>query len=72
MRRADPRCAAIDRPDGVTLSFQVSENNVEPSESVLARNLLTKDARGSTLSDETEPFRPEMLLVVEACFSSRL
>ena len=66
MRRTEPRSAEIERPDGVRLSFQVSENNVEPSKSVLARNLLAKDDRGSALSDEPEPLGPEVSIVVEA------
>jgi hypothetical protein len=72
VRRAEPRSAGIDRPDGVTLSFQVSENNVEPSKSVLARNLLGKDDRRSTSFDETEPLGPEVLGIVESGFATRL
>lgn len=34
VRRPDARSAQIDRPCGVTLRFQVSEYNVEPSKSV--------------------------------------
>jgi hypothetical protein len=28
--RSNPRCAKIERPDGVVLSFQIRRNNVEP------------------------------------------
>jgi len=41
--RAEARSAGIRRPDGVTLSFQVRRNKVEPSEPVFRRNLLAKD-----------------------------
>jgi len=43
VRRTDARSAQIRRPDGVTASFQVSENKIEPREAVLARRLLSKD-----------------------------
>jgi len=43
MRGADARSAQIRRPDGVTASFQVRENKIEPCEPILARNLLSKD-----------------------------
>ena len=43
MRRPDARSAQIDRPAGVTRTFQVSVNKVEPSKSVLGRNLFAKD-----------------------------
>jgi hypothetical protein len=36
VRSADPRCTGIKRPDGVTLSFQVSTNSVEPLKAVWA------------------------------------
>lgn len=58
MRRADARSALIERPDGVSLAFQVSVYKVEPSEAVLARNLLAKDDARAALSDEMEPVRP--------------
>lgn len=66
MRSTEARSAEIERPDGVTRSFQVSENNVEPSKAVRARNLLTKDERRAALADETEPCGPEVSLVVES------
>lgn len=52
VRSADARSAQIRRPDGVTASFQVSENKVEPLEAKLARNLLSKDDWRATLADE--------------------
>ena len=60
VRRPDARSAQIRRPDGVTASFQVSENNVEPSEPIATRNLLSKDDWREALSDECEPCRPKM------------
>jgi hypothetical protein len=41
--RADARSAQITRPDGVTASFHVSENKIEPREAKAARNLLEID-----------------------------
>jgi hypothetical protein len=64
MRSTDARSAQIGRPDGVTLSFQVSRNSVEPHESSRARNLLAKDDWRVALADEPEPSRPEVALVV--------
>lgn len=58
VRSADARSAQISRPDGVALSFQVSLNKVEPSEAVLARNLLAKDLCRAALSDEMEERGP--------------
>jgi hypothetical protein len=58
MRRADARSAEIDRPAGVARSFQVSLYKVEPSEAVLARNLLAKDDGRATLLDEPVKGRP--------------
>lgn len=66
MRRAEARSAGIDRPDGVVRSFQVSVYKVEPSEAVLACNLLAKDDVRATLRDETEEVGPEVAGVVEA------
>jgi hypothetical protein len=43
VRPTDARSAQIGRPDGVTRSFQVRRNKVEPREAVRARNLLSKD-----------------------------
>jgi len=63
VRGTDPRSAQIGRPDGVTFSFQVSRNNVEPRESSRARNLLSKDDWRAALADEPEPGGPEVALV---------
>jgi hypothetical protein len=53
----------INRPDGVTLSFQVRRNKVEPSESVIGRNLFAKDCDRLRLADEREPDGPEMTFI---------
>jgi len=66
VRRAEARSAGIDRPDGVARSFQVSVYKVEPTEAVLACNLLAKDDVRAALRDEAEEVGPEMSLVVEA------
>lgn len=58
VRGADARSAQIGSPDGVTLAFQVSVNKVEPTEAVLARNLLSKDRCRSALADEMEERGP--------------
>jgi hypothetical protein len=58
VRRTEARSASINRPDGVTLSFQVKRYKVEPSEAVTACNLFTKDRERSALADEMEPRRP--------------
>ena len=63
VRGADPRSAQIARPEGVTRSFQVSRNKVEPREAVRARNLLAKDDCRTALSNEIEPDGPEVALV---------
>jgi len=65
MRRADARSAQIRRPDGVTRSFQVSENNVEPLEASWARNLLSNDDCRAELADESEELGPEVPRVLE-------
>jgi hypothetical protein len=66
VRRTDARSAQIRRPDGVTASFQISENNVEPPEAILARNLLSKDDWRATLCDECEPCWPKMSRVANS------
>jgi hypothetical protein len=63
VRRPDARSAQIRRPAGVTLSFQVSEYSIEPSQPITARNLLAKHDWRATLADETEHVRPEVSLV---------
>jgi hypothetical protein len=60
VERPDARSAEIRRPDGVIRSFQISRNTVEPSESIRARNLFTKDDCRAALADEAEPRRPKM------------
>jgi hypothetical protein len=65
VRGADARSAQICRPNGVTRSFQVSRNSVEPPESVRARNLFAKDDWRPALVNEFEPGGPEVALVVE-------
>jgi hypothetical protein len=76
VRRADARSADIRCPDGVTRSFHVSVNSVEPTETVLARNLLSKDDRRLAELDEMEPCGPEMPLISSpaafACRAERL
>jgi hypothetical protein len=58
VRRTDARCAGIDRPDGVTLSFQVSAYSIEPCESVFARNLFAKDDERAADFDMVEGCGP--------------
>jgi len=76
MRRADARSAQICRPDGVARGFHVSTYKVEPTEAVLARNLLSKDDCRLALADEVVPMRPEVPLVSNprssACRAERL
>jgi hypothetical protein len=52
VRSTEARRAKIRRPDGVTASFQVSENKVEPEQAKLARNLFSSDDWRATLLDE--------------------
>jgi hypothetical protein len=66
VRRTDARSAQIRRPDGVTRTFQVSLNKVEPLESVRVRNLLTKNDCRPALLNESEPGGPEVSVIVEA------
>jgi hypothetical protein len=76
MGRADARSAQISRPNGVTLSFQVSRYKIEPLQSILACNLLAKDRCRSALSDEPFPRGPKVPLVSKpiafACRAERL
>jgi hypothetical protein len=58
VRRTDARSRERDRPDGVTQSFQVILNKVDPRVCVLARNLLSKYNCRAALLDEPEPRRP--------------
>jgi hypothetical protein len=50
--------AQICRRSGVTCSFQISTNVIEPCEPSSAGNLLAKDAARAALSDEGKERRP--------------
>jgi hypothetical protein len=65
VRGADARSREYRRPAGVTDSFQVSENKVEPRPSSRAFNLFPKDRVRAMLADVPEPGRPEMPVVGE-------
>jgi hypothetical protein len=43
--------------------FQVSEYNIEPGESVLFRNLFTKDRDRSALADKFKPLGPQVSFI---------
>lgn len=58
VRSTDARSAEIVSFPGVARSFQVSLYKVEPSESVLARNLLAVDLDRAAMLDEPEGVRP--------------
>jgi len=66
MRRPEARSRQTNRPDGVTFSFQVSLNKVEPAVADRSFNLLTKDRDRAALLDELEPGWPEVSGVFEA------
>ena len=76
MRRAEARSAEIDSPAGVGLRFQVSVNNVEPSEAVTGCNLLAKDDVRAEARDKPVEVGPEVPLVsspsAAACRAERL
>ena len=61
--RAEARSRGNDRPDGVTHTFQVSLNKVEPSEPVGGSNLFAKQNERAALADEVEGRRPQVPLV---------
>ena len=65
VRRADAASREIDRPAGVTLTFQVIEYKVEPRPAVRSRNLLAKDDWRIEDADKLEPGGPEVALVAE-------
>jgi hypothetical protein len=65
MRSADARSADIGCCAGVVRSFQVSLYSVEPSEPVLACNLLAKNDRRPLRGDEAVELWPEMALIIE-------
>lgn len=72
MRRPEARSRETDRPEGVTDSFHVSLNKVEPAVADRCFNLLTKDDARLALADEVEPDRPEVSIVGAAlAFPSR-
>lgn len=60
---ARARSAQIRHPDGVTRSFQVSTNSIDPGEAILARNLLAKHRCRAALGDEAEEDGPQVTLV---------
>jgi hypothetical protein len=76
VRRPDARSAQIGRPEGVSRSFHVSVNKVEPSEARFASNLLAKDNWRSADLDEMVVGWPEMPLIIKpasfACRAERL
>ena len=63
VRRTVARSRGNNRPDGVTNSFQVSTNSVEPSVAVRRANLLANDRDRATLADEPEKLGPEVPVV---------
>jgi hypothetical protein len=76
VRRTDARSAQIGCPSGVARCFQVSAYKVEPSKTVLARNLLSKDDWRAALADEVVECGPQVPLVSKpnafACRGERL
>jgi hypothetical protein len=76
MRGFDARSAQIGRPNGVTRTFQVRANKIQPHESFFIRNLLAKDNWRAALLDEVKPEGPEVPLVSKpaafACRGERL
>jgi hypothetical protein len=76
VRRTDARSAQICRPDGVARGFHVSAYKVEPTEAVLARNLLSKDDWRAALADEVMPVGPQVPLIIKpascTCRAERL
>ena len=76
VRSADARSAQIRSPAGVTRPLQVSAYKVEPPESILARNLLSKDDWRLALGDEVVEGGPKVPLVSKprslACRGERL
>ena len=63
MRRPDARSRDTDRSEGVSFTFQVSLNKIEPSVPNRRFNLFTKDCVRAALADEIEPDRPQVALV---------
>jgi hypothetical protein len=58
VRRVDGASRNINRPAGVTFSFQISSNSVEPTIASLSRNLFSHDDSGPAGTDETKEVRP--------------
>jgi len=63
MERADACSRQNRRPDGVTFSFHVIANTIDPSVFNCALNLLAKADDRAALCDEPEPLGPEVTRV---------
>lgn len=76
VRSAEARSAGIERPEGVSRTFRVSLYKIEPSEAVLARNLLAKNDWRAALVGKVEERGPQVPLVISpasfACRAERL
>jgi hypothetical protein len=76
VRRPDARSRETDRPDGVTFSFQVILNKIEPPVANRCFNLFPHDDRRAALLEEPEPTGPQVPLVSKpssfACRAERL
>jgi hypothetical protein len=66
VRRTNTRRAKIRCPDGVARCFETITNMIEPSVSIRARNLLSKDDWRLALFDEPEPRGEEMPAIGDA------
>jgi len=66
VRCPDAASRQTNRPAGVTFSFQVSLNKIEPSVLNRCFNLLTKDDSRAALADKIEPDRPEVSIIGNA------
>ena len=71
VRRADARSRKTNRREGVTDSFHVRLNKVEPSESDRCFNLLAKDNARAALGDKPEPGGPKVPIVRESALLAR-
>jgi hypothetical protein len=76
VRRAKARSRETGRSEGVTASFQVSVNKVEPAVADRCFNLFSKDNRRMALFNEVKPGWPQVPLVSNpssfACRAERL
>jgi hypothetical protein len=76
MGRLDTRSRDTDRPAGVSFTFQVRLNKVEPAVPNRCFNLLTKDNSRLALPNEIEPSGPQVAFVgnaaPRACDAKRL